>query len=101
MNRRAGFWWAAWAVGSLACIAVLAWISRTALDLQRGEAQARAETVAQQAAHDAAWSMDSWMALLLSRWWPDCQRGRPSRDTAIPASDDGVASATLPVVRFS
>lgn len=67
MSRHARFWWAAWAVGGLACLSVLAWISTTALDLQRGEAQARAETAAQQRAHDAVWSMDSWMALLLSR----------------------------------
>lgn len=67
MNRRSRIWWAAWAAGALASLAVLAWISVAALDLDRRESAAQAELLRVAEAGDALWRMDSWMALVLAQ----------------------------------
>lgn len=67
MSRRTRVWWAGWAVGAVATVVVLAWVTVVALDLGRSEAEVRAELEELVDAGDALWRMDSWMALVLAQ----------------------------------
>ncbi len=68
--RRSRRIWAGFAAGAVLGVAILAWISVMALDLERAESSARAMRL-------ALWRMDSWLAPHLA-----VEAARPSADYA-------------------
>jgi hypothetical protein len=66
VRPRRRLWWSLYAACAVAVVVALGWISRTALDLERSEAQARVEVGHEQLVREALWRMDSWLAPLLA-----------------------------------
>src|SRR5436190_6952974 len=59
--------WILFAAGALIVMIALGWVTLRVLDLEKREAQARADAQYQEALRLALWRMDSWFAPRLSR----------------------------------
>src|SRR5436190_18824698 len=59
--------WILFAAGALIVIIALAWVTLRVLDLERREAQARADAQQQESLRLALWRMDSWFSPRLAR----------------------------------